>query len=252
MPSHSQMKQLTALRMAKYRQKYGQFVVEGRKAVEEVFHSGWEVLGIWCTMEFAEKYNPLYSFEVMDELESKKLTAFETSPGVIAWVKMPENRSLNADCDFILALDGISDPGNLGTIIRLADWYGLNQILVSNDTVDAFNPKVLAASMGSFLRVNVVYGDLVGEIRRFQKSFGIAGVLGADLQGDSIYKMEFPSKAMLVMGSESHGLRTDVRDVLGRYVTIPKHGFAESLNAGIATAILMDNFLQKMQNFARL
>ena len=251
MPSHSQMKQLTALRMAKYRQKYGQFVVEGRKAVEEVFHSGWEVLGIWCTLEFAEKYNPPYSYEVMDETESKKLTAFETSPGVIAWVKTPENRNLNTECDFILSLDGISDPGNLGTIIRLADWYGLNQILVSNDTVDAFNPKVLAASMGSFLRVNVVYGDLVSEIQQLQKTFGVTGVMGADLQGDSIYNLEIPSKVMLVMGSESHGLRTEIRNVLGRYVNIPRQGLAESLNAGIATAILMDNILQKMQNIAQ-
>ncbi len=237
--------------MSKYRQKYGQFVVEGRKAVEEVFHSGWEVLGIWCTLEFAEKFKPNYPYEIIEEQDSKKLSAFETSPGVFAWVKMPENKALNKDVDFILALDGIADPGNLGTIIRLADWYGLNQILVSNDTVDAFNPKVLAASMGSFLRINVVYANLAETLADLQSSFGTAAVMGADLQGDSIYSLTIPSKSVLVMGSESHGLRSEVRLVLQRYVTIPRIGAAESLNAGIATAILMDNFLQKMQNFAQ-
>lgn len=237
--------------MSKYRQKYGQFVVEGRKAVEEVFHSGWEVLGIWCTLEFAEKFKPAYPFEIIDDQDSKKLSAFETSPGVFAWVKMPEILPLDKQADFILALDGIADPGNLGTIIRLADWYGLKQVLVSEDTVDIYNPKVLAASMGSFLRINVVYANLAETLVDLQASFGLAAVMGADLQGDSIYRIEIPAKSVLVMGSESHGLRGEVRAVLQRYVTIPRLGEAESLNAGIATAILMDNFLQKMQKFGQ-
>lgn len=146
--------------MPKFRQKYGQFVVEGRKAVEEVFHSGWQVEGIWATQAFVDRHAPNYPHELMSEEENKKCTAFDTAPGVMALVAMPKSKGLNHKTPFVLALDGINDPGNMGTIIRLADWFGLTQIVASPDSVDAFNPKCLSATMGSFLRVEVVYAPL--------------------------------------------------------------------------------------------
>lgn len=141
-----------------------------------------------------------------------------------------------------MVLDGISDPGNLGTLIRLADWYGLSNIVASLDTVDSFNSKVLAASMGSFLRVRVTYVDLPGWISQFSGT-----IFGADLVGESVYDCVVPQQLALIIGSESHGLRAEVKQALHRFVTIPRIGAAESLNAGIAAAIIMDNLLRKMQ-----
>lgn len=255
MPSQSQLKHLSSLKLSKFRQKYGQFVVEGRKAVEEVFHSRWTVLGIWCTEDFANRHSPNYPYEIMSVSDNKKLSSMETPPGVLAWVETfdfssdkprvgaqisaAEGSSIR---QFTLALDGISDPGNLGTLIRLADWYGLSSIVASEDTVDVFNPKVLAASMGSFLRVEVIYAHLPDWIKQFPGT-----AIGADLDGDSIYTCDVPNRTALVIGSESHGIRQEVKQCLNRFVTIPRIGEAESLNAGIAAAIAMDNLLRKMQ-----
>ena len=237
MPSIAQIKHIASLRLPKFRQKYGQFMVEGRKAVEEVFHSAWQVEGIWATAAFAERHSPDYSFEWMTEEENKKCTSFDTAPGVMALVTMPLSHGLNTDIPFVLALDGINDPGNMGTIIRLADWFGLSQIVASSDSVDAFNPKCLAATMGSFLRVEVVYTDLhlVAQDRT---------VYGAYLEGESVHGLTPSVKSMLLIGSESHGIRESAEKLVTHPITIPGKGKAESLNAGMATAILLDNLLR--------
>jgi TrmH family RNA methyltransferase len=128
MPSIAQIKHIASLRMPKFRQKYGQFVVEGRKAVEEVFHSGWLLEGIWATESFLERFAPPYPCDLMTEEENKKCTSFDTAPGVMALVNMPKSMGLNLDVPFVLALDGISDPGNMGTIIRLAGFEANSSI----------------------------------------------------------------------------------------------------------------------------
>ncbi|MFM7638724.1 MAG: TrmH family RNA methyltransferase [Bacteroidota bacterium] len=237
MPSIAQIKHIASLRMPKFRQKYGQFVVEGRKAVEEVFHSGWQVEGIWATQGFADRHAPGYPFQLMSEEENKKCTAFDTAPGVMALVNMPKYDGLRKDMPFILALDGINDPGNMGTIIRLADWFGLTQIVASPDSVDAFNPKCLAATMGSFLRVAVVYAPL---------DTVAAGktVYGAYLHGENVHGLVVAPNSMLLIGSESHGIREAAAKLVTHPITIPGKGQAESLNAGMATAILLDNLLR--------
>ncbi|MFM1793505.1 MAG: hypothetical protein RLZZ252_1859 [Bacteroidota bacterium] len=252
MPSQSQLKHLSSLKLSKFRQKYAQFLVEGRKAVEEVFHSRWKVLGIWCTQEFVEKHNPVYSYEIMTASDNKKISSMETPPGVFAWVEMlpvddiiKQQQILEkgeGSPKFTLVLDGISDPGNLGTLIRLADWYGLSEIIASTDTVDCYNAKVLSATMGSFLRVGIRYVSILDWMKTYP---GV--VFGADLIGESVYNCEVPNQAALIIGSESHGLRSDVKAALQQFITIPKIGEAESLNAGIAAAIAMDNMLRKMQ-----
>jgi TrmH family RNA methyltransferase len=252
MPSQSQLKHLSSLKLSKFRQKYAQFVVEGRKAVEEVFHSRWKVLGIWCTEEFAQKHGPVYSYEIMTESDNKKISSMETPPGVLAWVEMLSVEDIlkqkkvsligESSPKFTLVLDGISDPGNLGTLIRLADWYGLSEIIASTDTVDCYNPKVLSATMGSFLRVGIRYVKLTDWLQTYTGE-----VFGADLTGESLYDCEIPSNSALIIGSESHGIRTELKAALQRFITIPRIGEAESLNAGIAAAIAMDNMLRKMQ-----
>lgn len=223
--------------MPKFRQKYGHFVVEGRKAVEEVFHSDWKVEGIWATEAFIHKNQPSYRCELMSEEENRKLTAFDTAPGILALVNSPKVLPLDLAQLFVLALDGINDPGNMGTIIRLADWFGLKQIVATPDSVDMFNPKCLSATMGSFLRVQVVYTklNLAAEGRT---------VFGAYLDGESVHKQSIVGKSMLVIGSESHGIRDEVSQLITHPITIPRKGGAESLNAGIATAILLDNLLR--------
>ena len=252
MPSQSQLKHLSSLKLSKFRQKYAQFLVEGRKAVEEVFHSQWKVLGIWCTQEFVNKHSPGYPYEIMTVSDNKKISSMETPPGVFAWVEMlpldeiiKQKKVLEIEKSnpkFTLVLDGISDPGNLGTLIRLADWYGLDEIIASTDTVDCFNPKVLSATMGSFLRVGIRYVSILDWMETYP---GV--VFGADLVGESVYNCEVPSQSALIIGSESHGLRSEVKAALRRFITIPRIGGAESLNAGIAAAIAMDNMLRKMQ-----
>jgi len=237
MPSIAQIKHLASLRMSKYRQKYGQFVVEGRKQMEEVFHSGWEIEGIWGTPAFAERFSPAYNFEWMTEEENKKCSGFDTPPGIMALVRMPKMKELDLLEPFVLALDGISDPGNMGTIIRLADWYGLKQILASEDCVDVYNAKCLSATMGSFLRVEVVYSKL-------HPAAAGRRVYGAFLDGTSVHGLKLESPSMLIIGSESHGIRPEAESLVTEKITIPGKGHAESLNAGIATAILLDNLLR--------
>lgn len=237
MPSIAQIKHIAQLRMPKFRQKYGQFVVEGRKAVEEVFHSGWQVEGIWATEDFLKRFSPEYPCDYMTEEENKKCTSFDTAPGVMALVNMPKLKGLDSTAPFVLALDGVNDPGNMGTIIRLADWFGLKQILASEDCVDSFNPKCLAATMGSFLRVEVVYSKLASAMEG-------RTIYGAFLDGETVHGISLADKSMLVVGSESHGIREELAAMIEKKVTIPGHGGAESLNAGIATAILLDNMLR--------
>ena len=237
MPSIAQIKHIASLRLPKFRQKYGQFMVEGRKAVEEVFHSGWEIEGIWATAVFAERFSPEYDFELMTEEENRKCSGFDTPPGVLALVRMPKVRGLDMTEPFVLALDGISDPGNMGTIIRLADWYGLRQILASEDCVDVYNAKCLSATMGSFLRVEVVYSKL-------HPAAAGRRVYGAFLNGKSVHEMKIQNPSMLIIGSESHGIRPEAESLVTEKITIPGKGHAESLNAGIATAILLDNLLR--------
>lgn len=212
-------------------------MVEGRKQVEEVFHSGWEIEGIWATAVFAERFSPEFDFELMTEEENRKCSGFDTPPGVLALVRMPKVRGLDMTEPFVLALDGISDPGNMGTIIRLADWYGLRQILASEDCVDVYNAKCLSATMGSFLRVEVVYSKL-------HPAAAGRRVYGAFLNGKSVHEMKIQNPSMLIIGSESHGIRPEAESLVTEKITIPGKGHAESLNAGIATAILLDNLLR--------
>jgi TrmH family RNA methyltransferase len=241
MGSQAEIKLFASLRMPKFRQKYGLFLVEGRKGVEEVFHSNLEIDRIMVTPAYTQKFDPPKNAVEISEKELQKISNFDTPPGILAVVHIPQSPiEIPTDSPFTLVLDGISDPGNLGTIIRIADWYGINNVLVSNDSVDVYNAKCISASMGSFVRVSTHYTDLKIALPKFSEVFG------AFLDGKSVYDISVPAdhgNRALVIGSESHGIRPEIVPFIQQRVTIPKKGKAESLNAGIATAILVDRLL---------
>lgn len=233
MTSQAELKQFASLRLPKFRQKYGQFIVEGHKAVHEVFHSSLKVVKILATKWYYDKNDHEFECDIISDQDNLRLSQFDTPPGIIAIVEIPQNQQWNQNQPLTLALDGISDPGNMGTIIRIADWYGIKQILCSNDCVDVYNHKCLAATMGSFTRIECIYTDLVETLKNQH-------VLGAFLEGQSIYQTQISQPTVLIVGSESHGIRESVKSVVTKEITIPKIGSAESLNAGVATAILLD------------
>ncbi len=237
MISQADIKRFAGLGQTKYRQKYGQFLVEGRKAVEEVFHSSLQIDTILATQEFFDKFHPPYDCTLIPNKDMKRLTQFVTPPGVIAVVNKAQNSDPILQKGLNLVLDGVSDPGNLGAIMRIADWYGLTQIWLGEDCVDETNPKVIASSMGSFTRITCIRNaDSV-----WQKA---PHILGADLQGESIYQTQVPSTPfVLLMGSESHGIRESYAAKLTKRLTIPKIGQAESLNVAVSTGILIDRLL---------
>lgn len=239
-PSQGLLKLIASLKMPKYRQKYGQFTVEGRKSIEELIHSGWEVDTILATSSFIDRYKPDYPYNIISEQELKKISQYDTPPGALALAKC-RNYTLNEidwNVPVVLALDNISDPGNLGTIIRTADWYGINQILLTPNCTDFYNHKSLAATMGSFTRCKFVYTPLEDLLL---EHFAI----GCFLEGEDIHQFVPPPSSIVIIGSESHGISQSVGSKVSAKVTIPRIGHAESLNAGIAAAIVLDNIIRK-------
>lgn len=164
-----------------------------------------------------------------------KISCLKTPPGVLALVKIPVQPALNYNLlekKFSLALDGVQDPGNLGTIIRTADWFGIEHIICSDDTVDAYNPKVVQATMGSLSRVKIHYTPLAHGLAQIKLP-----VFGALLNGQNIYNANFGSEGIILMGNEGNGIRLETQAVINTAITIPQAGSAESLNVAIATAI---------------
>jgi TrmH family RNA methyltransferase len=243
----NEIKFIRSLQQKKNRQAHSLFVVEGAKNVLEVLKSNWKVKSLFVTPEFEEEMNDFLKTEYIDirPIVSKQASlqqagTFKTNNSALAVIKIPE-QNLDAifenDSGLVLALDSIKDPGNLGTIIRTADWYGITQIVCSPDCVDSFNPKVIAASMGSFLRVKTSYLKLEDF---FEKN--TLPVYGAFLEGENVHQLNFETKAILLIGSESHGIGASLSEFVTKKVHIPRFGQAESLNAGIATAIICDNW----------
>jgi TrmH family RNA methyltransferase len=181
------------------------------------------------------KLSKKVNFQDILAADLQKMSSLTTPQEVLAvihlpeWPKLTQNSLLNR---FTLVLDGVQDPGNLGTIIRTADWFGIHNIICSEDTVDAYNPKVVQATMGSLARVNLHYTDLAILISQLNLP-----VLGAMLNGDNIYTADFGTQGLVVMGNEGNGLRPEIQKLITQSITIPRNGEAESLNVAIATAL---------------
>jgi RNA methyltransferase, TrmH family len=238
MISKQEQKYVQSLHLKKYRKEYSKFLVEGEKGIMEVLASDFEIEKVYCTEKYYylfKKINNNVNFIVDSEENISKVSNFVHNSVGVALVKQKVLSKNNSCCSKILILDGISDPGNLGTIVRLADWYGLSNVICSEDCAEFYNPKVISATMGSFCRITVDYVDL--EI--FLKDYKYP-ILGAFLNGENVHEVKKPDEFALVIGSESHGISEKVSLFVNTKITIPRRGKAESLNAGVACGILLD------------
>lgn len=230
--SKNKNKLIRSLSQKKYRDREGLFVVEGDKIVEEVLRNHRD--SIDCIVSTHElHYNGIDCFLVSDQ-EMKQLTAFKTPSKILAVVRKPifENQ-LDG---LVVVLDDIQDPGNLGTIIRTSEWFGVKTIVCSKNTVDCFNPKVIQSSMGAIFRINIRYENLV-EILPTKKH-----VYGALLEGNSIYNTELNEDSFLIIGNEGNGISEEIKAFITTPVKIPQFGSSESLNAAIACGIFLSHF----------
>ena len=240
-------KLIKSLQLKKFRLQEGTFVVEGEKNVFELLNSSLEVLKIFGSEKFIYKYSDLLESENINlepakESEVSTTSFLKTNTTALALAKIPRDIDFESNGDYILAFENLQDPGNLGTILRTADWYGFKGIVCSSDSVDCFNPKVIAATMGSFARVNVHYVDL----EQFIESRELP-VYGALLSGKNIHQTTFKKDGILLFGNESKGISDKLKSHITEEVLIPAFGQAESLNVSIATAVFCDN-LRRIQN----
>lgn len=239
MISKKQSKFIKSLKIKKYRQHEKCFIVEGRKNVMELIHSHYQIRYLLATPQFLNENHLPQSILSKGLLEVspqqlQDLGTFKTNNDCMAIAEMITYERGSFDTKkHIVALDGVGDPGNLGTIIRTMDWFGFDQLVCSPSTAEIYNPKVINSTMGSFIRVKFIYEDLAA----FIDDMGVAAY-GADLSGVSLSKWKPSAPCMVVMGSESHGLSEEVKKRLISAISIPKVGGAESLNVAIATGII--------------
>jgi len=249
MLSSAQIKNIKSLHLRKNRDSSGLFVVEGVKMVSELLKSDFEIQGIYGTEKWMQgvmlkKGAKSPAVQSISHSELSRISALKTPNEVLAVARIPERALNKSDFDGLaLMLDHIADPGNLGTIIRIADWFGIKTIVCSPDTVELYNPKVVQATMGSLFRVKVIYEELPRVIEKFTQNIP---KYGAVLDGKNIYMENLPEKAVIVIGNESHGISATIRSLIDRPVMIPavKAG-AESLNASVAAAIILSEFRRK-------
>lgn len=254
MISKNQIKQVKQLETKKHRQQERLFVAEGPKVVGDLLAAGFRPAEVFATSEWIAQNEQLRKdieatpekqckvVEVTPE-ELRKVSFLQHPQHVLAVFPLPSASDVSRLplSPLTLALDGVQDPGNLGTIIRIADWFGIDTIVCSPDTADAWSPKVVQATMGSIARVNIVYTDLKEYLR--QTPLPICGTL---LDGSDIYAQELPTKAIIVMGNEGNGISDEIRQMVTHRLLIPQfRPGAESLNVAIATAITCSEFRRR-------
>ena len=235
------IKILQSLDQKKFRQKYNLFLVEGNKTIKEIPSSGYRIKEIFSVNSDSLSVESSLITKISPS-ELKKISFLQHPKDSVAVCELKEERVVENNLAQ-LVLDGIQDPGNLGTIIRLADWFGIPQIICSEDTVDLYNPKVIQASMGSFLRVNLVYQNLENFLQESD-----AAIIGTDMDGVSFYDYPFPTQFNLVLGNEGNGIRPEIEKLLTDKITIPRFGKSqatESLNVSMAAGIILGQIFSK-------
>ncbi len=240
----AELKRVRALHQKKYREEEGVFLVQGIKLVTELLASGWEVEAIHATAGIAGRLShpkvhgwPTYDLERMGTLEHGN--------EVVAVVHRPDRSHfapLDAD-ELVIALDGIADPGNMGTLLRIADWFGVKRILCSVDCVEEFNPKCVQASMGSIFRVEMHRVHLPRMLEGLRASG--AALYMATMEGEPVFDVKLKRPGILILGSESHGPSDEVRSLQAQAISIPRVGGAESLNVAAAASALCMEFLRQ-------
>ncbi len=238
MLTKNQIKFITNLTQKKHRNTHQLFFVEGVKGVEELLQSNLILEHLYTTKSLSVKI-PQEKQTIISESELKKISSLTTPNTCLAIFKMPKTHQLSTN-GLILALDDVRDPGNLGTIIRLCDWYGIEHLLCSENTVDVYNPKVIQATMGSISRVNIVYTDL----KKFIQTSDLP-IFGTFLEGKNIYHSTLPKDGLIIMGNEANGISDEIKQIIPNKITIPRFGnkqSTESLNVATATAIVLSEF----------
>lgn len=241
MLTNNETKLINSLVKKKFRQKYNKFIVEGVKNIQEVINSEILVSKIFTTEDIF--HAPKTEISIISERELQKISQLVQPNTALALCEIPQPKTL-VESGFIIGLDDIRDPGNLGTIIRMADWFGIDQIICSKETVDVYNPKVIQSTMGSFTRVQLHYIDL----KEFSQNYSHP-ILGTFMEGENIYQIEFPKDALLLMGNEANGISEDLMQFVSHKISIPRLGktqMTESLNVAMATSIILGQRASKM------
>ncbi len=241
MVSKNQIKLITSLQQKKYRKQEQLFFAEGVKVVQELLNSNFELQDLFTTKQDFLTV-PKNKVHAISEAELKKISALTTPNTCLAVFKIPKAKEM-VEKGLIVALDDVRDPGNLGTIIRLCDWFGIETLFCSEESVDIYNPKVVQATMGSISRVNVVYGNLETFLSQTKLP-----VFGTFMDGNNIYQEELPKEGIIIMGNEANGISTSVEKLVSDRIAIPRFGnlqVTESLNVATATAIILSEFKRK-------
>ena len=243
MLSNNVIKIITSLGSKKYRQKYNLFVVEGVKNIGEVIKSSIKIKELFITEDLWPEISSIKK-TIIDEKDLKKIS-FLTTPNVgLALCELPETEGLNELSGLTIALDDIRDPGNLGTIVRLADWFGVENIICTKESVDLYNPKVIMSTMGSFSRVKVHYIDLESFLSTYN-----GNIFGTFMEGESIYGNTLPQNGVLVMGNEANGISKEIEKLTTHKISIPffgANGNTESLNVAVATSVILGEFKSQL------
>lgn len=239
MLSKSQISFVNALHQKKYRKEHSLFIAEGTKSITEFLRSDYSVDTIFYTPDAAAKLGKFLQKVKLIECsvgELKKISSLTTPSDALALIHIPKKTNISPESfknKLSLVLDGVQDPGNLGTIIRTADWFGFTELICSEDTVEAYNPKVVQATMGSLSRIKVIYTGLKDLFAASQLP-----VFGTLLDGIPVYETSFTPEGFIVLGNEGNGISDEIKDMITQKITIPRFGRAESLNVSVATAII--------------
>lgn len=238
MVSKNQIKLITSLLQKKYRKQHQLFFAEGVKVIEELIHSKFELEHVFTTADLFTEVSASKK-TMISEADLKKISALKTPNDCLALFKIPNDIAPNVT-GLIVALDDVRDPGNLGTIIRLCDWFGITQIVCSHECVDVYNPKVVQATMGSIGRVHVAYVDLESYLAKSKLP-----VFGTFMEGENIYKKQLSTTGIVVLGNEANGISKKIEKYVTQKIAIPRFGnlqLTESLNVATATAIVLSEF----------
>lgn len=241
MISNRDSKFIKSLQLKKFRFQEKAFIVEGAKNVLELIQSDFVVTNLYITDHFLAEHEEIIesaglAFQLVTENQIQKVGSFKTNNAGLAVAKIPEPKELTQITDVVLAFDRLKDPGNMGTIIRIADWYGFDKIVCSPESVDCYNPKVISATMGSFSRVTVFYQDLTEFLDLAPYSYGTT------LDGNNLHNVTFKKPSVILFGNESQGIAPELIHQLDEQIKIEGFGAAESLNVAVSTAVICDNF----------
>jgi TrmH family RNA methyltransferase len=255
MLSKGKIKNINQLHQKKFRKELGLFIVEGSKVVEEFLHAAIKITEIYGLESWIKKNTALLDekkcvYGVINEAELARISGLQTPNEVLAVCKQPvvTEKDIDVRAPLFLYLDGITDPGNMGTIVRTAEWFGLTQVFMAKESAEVFGPKVVQSSMGSVARIRSFYLPL----KQLSELVGKTAIWGADLSGENIYTQDLPSRCILVIGSESHGISAEAKKMISKSISIPAAGSSktESLNAAGAASVILSEMFRK-SNFSR-